>query len=115
MVVAIDRVGPLWTDTVRSMVELRDRGVKIRSLAETETQWAKYLEAGEGSPDALFSGDILDTLGSEALVALSEDLNSDPRRIPSLYDGWLLAECRTKLGRELSNPEKTNLPATGWD
>ena len=27
LVVAIDRIGRLWTDTVRSIVELRDRGV----------------------------------------------------------------------------------------
>ena len=58
VVVAIDRIGRLWTDTVRSMVELRDRGVKIRSLAETEAQWTKYLEADEGSPEAFF-GQVL--------------------------------------------------------
>ena len=58
VVVAIDRIGRLWTDTVRSMVELRDRGVRIRSLAETEAQWTKYLEAQESSPDA-FIGQVL--------------------------------------------------------
>ena len=58
VVVAIDCIGRLWTDTVRSMVELRDRGVKIRSLAETEAQWTKYLEADEGSPEAFF-GQVL--------------------------------------------------------
>ena len=58
VVVAIDRIGRLWTDTVRSMVELRDRGVKIRSLAETEAQWTTYLEADEGSLEAFF-GQVL--------------------------------------------------------
>ena len=34
MVAAIDRIGRTWQDTVRSICALRDRGVKIRSLAE---------------------------------------------------------------------------------
>ena len=58
VVVAIDRIGRTWQDTVRSICELRDRGVKIRSLAETETQWTCYLEADEGSPEAFF-GQVL--------------------------------------------------------
>ena len=33
LVVAIDRIGRTWQDTVRSICALRDRGVKIRSLA----------------------------------------------------------------------------------
>ena len=36
-VVAIDRIGRTWQDTVRSICSLRDRGVKIRSLAEAES------------------------------------------------------------------------------
>ena len=35
MVVAIDRIGRTWQDILRSICELRDRGVKIRSLADT--------------------------------------------------------------------------------
>ena len=35
VVVAIDRIGRRWPDTIRSICELRDLGVKIRSLAET--------------------------------------------------------------------------------
>ena len=42
VVVAIDRIGWTWQDIVRSICELRDRGVKIRSLAEAETQWPRY-------------------------------------------------------------------------
>ena len=53
-VVAIDRIGRTWQDTVRSICDLRDRGVKIRSLAESEAQWTRYLEADEGSPEAFF-------------------------------------------------------------
>ena len=58
VVVAIDRIGRTWQDTVRSICELRDRGVKIRSLSETEAQWTRYLEADEGSSEAFF-GQVL--------------------------------------------------------
>ena len=58
VVVAIDRIGGRWPDTIRSICELRDRGVKIRSLAEAEAQWTRYLEADDGSPEAFF-GQVL--------------------------------------------------------
>ena len=58
VVVAIDRIGRRWPDTIRSICELRDRGVKIRSLAEAETQWTLYLKADDGSPKAFF-GQVL--------------------------------------------------------
>ena len=58
MVVAIDRIGRTWQDTVRSICELRYRGVKIRSLADAEAQWTRYLEADEGSSEA-FVGQVL--------------------------------------------------------
>ena len=58
VVVAIDRIGRTWQDAVRSICALRDRGVKIRSLAEAEAQWTRYLEADEGSPESFF-GQIL--------------------------------------------------------
>ena len=45
-------------EIVRSICELWDRGVKVRSLAEAETQWTRYLEADEGSPEA-FVGQVL--------------------------------------------------------
>ena len=76
VVVAIDRIGRLWTDTVRSMVELRDRGVKIRSLAETQAQWTKYLEADEGSPEAFF-GQVLTMF---AVWVADQELASIKRR-----------------------------------
>ena len=76
VVVAIDRIGRTWQDTVRSICELRDRGVKIRSLAEAEPQWTKYLEADEGSPEAFF-GQILTMFA--AWVA-DQELQSVKRR-----------------------------------
>ena len=45
-------------EIVRSICEVWDRGVKVRSLAEAETQWTRYLEADEGSPEAFF-GQVL--------------------------------------------------------
>ena len=58
VVVAIDRIGRTWQDIVRTICELRDRGVRIRSLAEAEAQWTRYLEADDGSPEAFF-GQVL--------------------------------------------------------
>ena len=58
VVVAIDRIGRRWPDTIRSICSLRDRGVKVRSLADAEKEWTRYLEADEGSPEAFF-GQIL--------------------------------------------------------
>ena len=54
MVLAIDRIGRTWQDTIRSICSLRDQGVKIPSLAEVEAQWTRYLETDEGSPEAFF-------------------------------------------------------------
>ena len=74
VVVAIDRIGRTWQDIVRSICDLRDRGVKIRSLAEA--QWTCYLEADEGSPEACF-GQILTMFA--AWVA-DQELQSVKRR-----------------------------------
>ena len=76
VVVAIDRIGRTWQDIVRSICDLRDRGVKIRSLAEAEAQWTCYLEADEGSPEACF-GQILTMFA--AWVA-DQELQSVKRR-----------------------------------
>ena len=69
-------IGRTWQDTVRSICELQDRGVRIRSLAEAEAQWAKYLEADEGSPEAFF-GQVLTMFA--AWVA-DQELQSVKRR-----------------------------------
>ena len=76
VVVAIDRIGRRWPDTIRSICELRDRGVKIRSLAEAEVQWTRYLEADDGSPEAFF-GQVLTMFA--AWVA-DQELESIKRR-----------------------------------
>ena len=76
VVVAIDRIGRTWQDIVRTICELRDLGVKLRSLAEAEAQWTRYLEADEGSPEA-FVGQILTMFA--AWVA-DQELESIKRR-----------------------------------
>ena len=76
VVVAIDRIGRTWQDTVRSICELRDRGVKIRSLAETEKEWTRYLDADPGTSEAFF-GQILTMFA--AWVA-DQELTSIKRR-----------------------------------
>ena len=58
MVVAIDRIGRRWPDSIKAICDLRDRGVKVRSLAEAEAQWIRYLEADPGTSEAFF-GQVL--------------------------------------------------------
>ena len=58
VVAAIDRVGRRWLDTVTAVLDLRDRGVKIKSLSEDEAQWVSYLAADPDCPEA-FLGHIL--------------------------------------------------------
>ena len=96
VVVSIDRIGRTWQDTVRSICELRDRGVKIRSLAEAEAQWTQYLEADEGSPESFF-GQILVMFA--AWVA-DQELQSVKRRT---RDGL---ERARQEGKVLGPPQK---------
>ena len=96
VVVAIDRIGRTWQDTIRSICSLRDRGVKIRSLAEAEAQWTRYLEADEGSPEAFF-GQILTMFA--AWVA-DQELESIKRRT---RDGL---ERARQQGKTLGPPRK---------
>ena len=93
---AIDRIGRTWQDTIRSICSLRDRGVKIRSLAEAEAQWTKYLEADEGSPESFF-GQVLVMFA--AWVA-DQELESIKRRT---RDGL---ERARQQGKALGPPRK---------
>ena len=97
-VVAIDRIGRTWQDTVRSICDLRDRGVNIRSLAEAEAQWTRYLEADEGSPEAFF-GQVLALFA--AWVA-DQELQSVKRRT---REGL---ERARQQGKALGPPRKIN-------
>ncbi len=60
VVVAIDRIGRRWMDTVNAVRDLRTREVKIRSLAQSEAVWVTYLDADPDTAEAVI-GDILTT------------------------------------------------------
>ena len=60
VVVAIDRIGRRWMDTVNAVRDLRAREVKIRSLAQSEATWVTYLAAEPDTAEAVI-GDILTT------------------------------------------------------
>ena len=45
VVVAIDRIGRRWMDTVNTVRDLHAREIKIRSLAQSEATWVTYLDA----------------------------------------------------------------------
>ena len=60
VVVAIDRIGRRWMDTVNTVRDLRAREVKIKSLAQSEATWVTYLDADPDTPEAVI-GDILTT------------------------------------------------------
>ena len=79
-------------------IDLRDRGVKVRSLpeAEAEAQWTRYLEADDGSPDAFF-GQVLTMFA--AWVA-DQELESTKRRT---REGLERARQR---GKDLGPPKK---------
>ena len=94
VVVAIDRIGRTWQDTVRSICSLRDRRVKIRSLAEA--QWTKYLEADEGSHEAFFG----QALTMFAAWVADQELESIKRRT---RDGL---ERARQQGKALGPPRK---------
>ena len=60
VVVAIDRIGRRWMDTVNAVRDLRTREVRIRSLAQSEATWVTYLAAEPDTAEAVI-GDILTT------------------------------------------------------
>ena len=58
VVAAVDRIGRRRMDTISILRDLRSRGVRLRSLAEQEQTWTRYLDADPESPEAN-DGDIL--------------------------------------------------------
>ena len=52
VVVAIDRIGRRWMDTVNAVRDLRAREVRIRSLAQSEATWVTYLAAEPDTAEA---------------------------------------------------------------
>ena len=92
VVVRIDRIGRKWLDTLQCVINLRARGVKIRSLDETEG-WTQYLELDPDDPMA-FVG--------HQMVAMAAWVANQEREVGRrrTRDGLAAAKARGKtLGR----------------
>ena len=72
MVAAIDRLGRRYLETMWAIYDLQRRGIRLRSLADSEVQWTKYLDADPDSPEA-FMGNVLASMA--AYVASQERQN----------------------------------------
>ena len=69
VVAAIDRLGRRYPETMWAIYDLQRRGVRLRSLADSEVQWTKYLDVDPDSPKA-FMGNVLASMA--AYVASQE-------------------------------------------
>ena len=76
VVVAIDRIGRRWMDTVNAVRDLRTREVRIRSLAQSEATWVTYLASEPDTAEAVI-GDILTTF---MVWAAEQELQAVSRR-----------------------------------
>ena len=63
VVVAIDRIGRRWQDTMRCMLRLNAQGIRIRSLDPLEARWTAYLDAEPDSVEA-FQGHLMMLFGA---------------------------------------------------
>ena len=69
VVAAIDRLGQRYLETMWAIYDLQRRGIRLRSLADSEVQWIRYLDADPDSPEA-FMGNVLASMA--AYVASQE-------------------------------------------
>ena len=49
MVAAVDRLGRRYFETMWAIYNLQRRGVRLRSLADSEVQWTQYLDSAPDS------------------------------------------------------------------
>ena len=61
VVASVDRVGRGWIDVMGVIRELRDTGIRIRSLAISKQTWTRYLDADPETPEVMI-GDVLVTV-----------------------------------------------------
>ena len=76
VVVAIDRIGRRWMDTVNAVRDLRTREVRIRSLAQSEATWVTYLAS---EPDTAEAVSRRTKAGLERARAEGKTLGPPPR------------------------------------
>ena len=96
MVAAVDRLGRRYLETMWATYDLQRRGVRLRSLANNEGEWTKFLDADPDSPEA-FMGNIL---ASMAAYVASQERQSISRRTRAGLDA-----ARAK-GKELGRPRR---------
>ena len=53
VMVELAQIGRRWTEVINSVRQLREQGIRIRSLAATEQVWPRNLDADEDAPDYL--------------------------------------------------------------
>ena len=107
VVVAIDRIGRRWMDTVNTVRDLRAREIKIRSLAQSEATWVTYLDAEPDTPEAVI-GDILTTFMA---WAAEQELQAVSRRTRA---GLEKARAEGKTLGPPSRVDDDQVEATRW-
>ena len=93
VVSSVDRIGRRNLDVMYSIYALHHRGIRLRSLAPEESQWAAYLDADPDSPE-WFMGAILATF---AAYGAQQERQSISRRTKAGLDK--AKADGTKLGR----------------
>ena len=96
VVAAVDRLGRRYLETMWAIYDLQRRGVRLRSLADNEGEWTRFLDADPDSPEA-FMGNIL---ASMAAYVASQERQSISRRTRAGLDA-----ARAK-GKELGRPRR---------
>ena len=96
VVAAVDRIGRRWMDTVSALRDLRNRRIRIRSLASSEEHWTWYFDADPDLPEAV----IGDVLASFFTWATQQQLESIRRRTKAGFD-----KARSN-GKTLGTPRK---------
>ena len=98
VVVELARIGGHWKYVINSVRQLREQGIRIRSLAAAEQVWTRQLDADEDAPD-YFIGNLLLLVGA---WCNQQELEAIRRRTKAGLDR---ARTRgTKLGRPWAAP-----------
>ena len=98
VVAAIDRLGRRYLETMWAIYDLQRSGIRLRSLADSEVQWTRYLDADPDSPEA-FMGNVLASMA--AYVASQERQNISRRTRAGL-------DAAREKGVELGRPRRLN-------
>ena len=107
--VAVDRLGRHYLETMWAIYDLQRRGFRLRSLADNEGEWTEFLDA---DPDSLetFMGNIL---GSIAAYVVSKECQSISRRTRAGLDA-ARPSGRSLVGRGASPTSRSPRSARAW-